>query len=73
MLTMLTACYHSKGEKSLCIKCETQQTSYSPNGYPVVYFGDLMLFPTAEQLSTLRDAIDQWLALNPLTEAECVA
>ena len=44
------------------IRCETQETSSRPEGYPTLGIGPITVFPTVEQLRHLRDEIDGWLS-----------
>jgi hypothetical protein len=44
------------------IRCETQETSSRPEGYPVLGLGPIAVFPTVEQLRQIHDEIDAWLS-----------
>lgn len=44
------------------INCETQASAGRPEGYPVLHVGPVAFWPTPDQLRTLRDAINAWLA-----------
>ena len=67
---------HSHEHSDLRIECLTAANQFRPEGYPVLNFGDLTIFPTREQLEKLRDAIGGWLAQQPasasvtITEAD---
>ena len=60
--TTVSASIHLLSCRWPTIDCTTYESPSRPDGYPVLHLGPCVLWPMVEQLTTIRDAIDGWLA-----------
>lgn len=66
---MTTTLYHAKHGCG-AIECYQRESNNIAEPYPVLVVGEVTIFPSIEQLTEIRDAIDGYLATkNQLQEA----
>ncbi len=47
--------------EDVLIRCEKQSHDAEPEGYPVLFIGDVTIFPSLKQLAKIREVADEYL------------